>query len=63
MRPLCGFTRTAPSVMLVFGVTAFEPVGVAVSFEGQDVGGYAVEEPAVVLDHQDAAGELIEGLF
>jgi hypothetical protein len=35
---------------------AFAPVDVAFAFEGQDVGGDAVEEPAVVADDDDAAG-------
>ena len=30
----------------------------AVAFEGEDVGGDAVEEPAIVRDHDGAAGEL-----
>jgi hypothetical protein len=35
----------------------------AVAFEGEDVGGEAVEEEAVVADDHRAAGEILERLF
>ena len=42
---------------------AFAPVDVAVPFEGQDVRGHAVEEPAVVADDDHAAGEVEDRFF
>ena len=42
---------------------AVADVDVAVAFEGDDVGGDAVEEPAVVADDDDAAGEVDDGFF
>jgi hypothetical protein len=42
---------------------AFEPFDMAVAFEGQDVGGQAIEEEAVVADDHGAAGEVFERFF
>uniref|UniRef100_A0A0N4ZXP3 LigA n=1 Tax=Parastrongyloides trichosuri TaxID=131310 RepID=A0A0N4ZXP3_PARTI len=42
---------------------ALEPFHMAVAFEGQDVGGQTVQEPAVVADDHGAAGELFQSLF
>jgi hypothetical protein len=39
---------------------ALEPFDVAVALEGEDVGGDAVEEPAVVADDDGAAGEVLD---
>src|SRR5688572_23838245 len=47
-----------PLVLLVGFEIAFEPFDVAVALEGEDVGGEAVEEEAVVADHDGAAGEI-----
>src|SRR4051812_36778720 len=50
-----------PELVLLIGFEiAFEPFDVAVPFEGEDVGGEAVEEEAVVADHHRAAGEILE---
>ena len=56
----------AQAALLVFLVgleVAFEPFDVAVALEGQDVGGQAVEEEAVVADDHGAAGEILQRLF
>jgi hypothetical protein len=47
-------------VLLVVLAIALEPLDVAVALEGQDVGGDAVEEPAVVGDDisHNAGGQL-----
>ena len=45
---------------LVLAEVALEPAHLAVALEGQHVGGDAVEEPAVVADHDGAAGERLE---
>ena len=45
------------------GEVAFEPFHVAVAFEGEHVGGDAVEKEAVVADDDGAAGEVEQGLF
>ena len=50
-------------VLLVILEVAFEPFDMAVAFEGQDVGGDAVEEPAVMADDDGAAGEILQRLF
>src|SRR6185437_3738006 len=42
---------------------ALEPFDMAVAFEGQDVGGDAVEEPAVMADDDSAAGKILQRLF
>ena len=50
-------------VLLVGFEIAFEPLHVAVALEGQDVGGDAVEEEAIVADDHGAAGEVFERRF
>src|SRR4029077_15263418 len=37
---------------------ALEPRGLAVALEGEDVRRHAIEEPAIVRDHDGAAGEV-----
>ena len=55
---LVGRGPLAPAqVLAVLRVVPEDPVDGAVLFEGQDVGGDAVEEPAVVADDDGAAGE------
>ena len=49
-------------VFFVGLVVAFEPDDF-VAFEGEDVGGDAVEEPAVVADDDGAAAEVDEPFF
>jgi hypothetical protein len=53
----------AVPVGFVVLVVALEPHHLAVALEGEDVGGDAVEEPAVVADHHGAAGEVEQRLF
>ena len=55
--PVCGIAEASAPVLLVVAPRSFEPFHPAVAFEGEDVGGDAVEEPAVVGDDQDTAGE------
>jgi hypothetical protein len=55
------FRAHAPALVLLIGFEiAFEPFDVAVAFEGEDVGGEAIEEEAVVADHHGAAGEILQ---
>src|SRR5271169_2191504 len=56
-------TQPAHLVLLIVLEVAFEPFDMAVAFEGQHVGGDAVEEPAVVADDHGAAGEIFQRLF
>src|SRR4029450_2365714 len=49
--------QAAGLVGLVVGQVALEPGDAAVAFEGEHVGGDPVQEPAVVADHDHAAGE------
>src|SRR5213080_121783 len=55
--------QAAVPVGLVVLVVAFEPHAAAVALEGHDVGCDAIEEPAVVADHDRAAREAHQGLF
>ncbi len=63
----CGWSavgaETALLVDFVVLIVAFEPLDVAVAFEGEDVRRDAIEEPAVVRDHDGAAGEVEQRLF
>src|SRR5882724_3232700 len=47
-------------VFFVVRETAFEPFDMAVAFEGQDMRGDAVGEPAVMDDDHGAAGEILQ---
>src|SRR4051812_1219 len=61
---LIGLGAEAPlAVGFVVLVVALEPLDGAVAFEGEDVGGDAIEEPAVVADDDGAAGEVEQRLF
>ena len=46
------------AVRFIIGVISRKPDGLAVPLEGQDMGGDAVQEPAVVADDHGAAGEV-----
>ncbi len=63
----CGMIEFLPQpahlVGLVVLEVALEPFDVAVALEGEDVGGDAVEEPAVVADDHGAAGEILQRLL
>ena len=50
-------------VRLIFLVVPIEECPLGIAFAGEDVGGDAVEEPAVVGDDQHAAGEFEERVF
>ncbi len=63
MGPFSCRAQAAEFVCLVHFEIAFEPFDVAVAFEGEDVGGEAVEEEAVVADDDGAAGEVFKGFF
>ena len=61
---LIGFiTQALAALGLVSLIVAFAPNGLAVAFEGQNVRGDAVQEPAIVADHHGAAAEIQERLF
>ena len=47
--------EAAHLVFLIVLEVAFEPFDMAVAFEGQDVRGDAIEEPAIVADDDGAA--------
>src|SRR5215510_8682484 len=50
-------------VLLVILVIALEPFHMAFALEGEDVGGDAVEEPAIVADDHGAASEILQRLL
>src|SRR5207253_1675702 len=60
VRPLGLGAEPAAAVGLVVLVVALEPDDAALALEGEDVGGDAVEEPAVVADDDRAAREVDE---
>ena len=55
--------ETGFPVRLVLGIVPVEPDHLALPLEGQDVGGDAVEEPAVMADDHGAAGEILQRLL
>src|SRR5690606_27948470 len=52
-----------PLVFLVLAIVAGKEGPLRITLGSQDVGRDAVEEPAVVRDHEHAAGELQEGIL
>ncbi len=48
-------------ILFVFAEIPLEPEGAALPFEGQDMGGHPVQEPAVMADDHGAAGEVLQG--
>jgi hypothetical protein len=56
-------SQPAHLVFFIVLEIAFEPFDVAIALKGEDVGGDAVEEPAVVADDHGAAGEILQRLF
>src|SRR5688500_8899165 len=56
-------SEAALLVLLVIGEVALEPFHVAVAFEGENMRGDAVEEPAIVRDDDGAARVILERLF
>ncbi len=57
------FTETLLLVRFVFLIVAVEERPLGIAFRREDVGGDAVEEPAVVGDDHHAAGEFEQGVF
>src|SRR5690606_22945475 len=55
--------QAALLVFLVLAVVALEELHVRVALEGEDVGGDAVQEPAVMRDHEGVAGEFQQRVF
>ena len=49
--------------LLVFAVRTFVEDHFRIAFEGEDVRGDTIEEPAVVGDHDGAAGEILQTLL
>ena len=63
MRLVGGGAEAALAIGLIVLVVALEPHDLAVALEREQVRGDAVEEPSVVADHGDAAGEVDDGVF
>src|SRR3989338_625038 len=55
--------ETLPLICLIFLVVAVEERPLGIAFRREDMRGDAVEEPAVVGDHHNAAGEFEQGVF
>src|SRR5688572_20098122 len=55
--------EAALAVGFVVLEVAFEPLDVRVAFESEDVRRDAIEEPAIVADHDGAARELFEAVL
>src|SRR5215208_5857811 len=55
------FLAQPPDLVFLVGLEiALEPFDLGVALEGEDVGGEAVEEEAVVADDHRAAGEILQ---
>ncbi len=61
---LIRFRAEANLALLLVGlIVAFVPDGFALPFKGEDVGGDAVQKPAVVADDDGAAAEVEQSVF
>ena len=57
------FSQPFAALAFIGVEVAFAPVHVAVALEGQDVGGQAVQEPAIMAHHDGATGKVRHRLF
>src|SRR5579862_7796732 len=55
--------EAAMTIGFVILEVALEPLGVGVALEREDVRRDAIEEPAIVADHDRAARELLEAIL
>ena len=53
-------TKASPLVFLIRLEITFEPLHAAIAFERQNVRRQPVQKPAIVADHNGAAGEVFE---
>jgi len=58
-----GGTESQFSVRFVFRIISVEPDDLTLPFKGEDVRRNAVEEPAIMADHQGAAGKIFQGFL
>ena len=56
-------SETSIPVRFIIGKISFKPDDFTVPLECKDMGGYSVEKPAVMADHQDTTGENFQGIF
>ena len=63
LRRQCIFTEAAHFVLLVIFKVALKPFHMTVAFEGQHVGGEAVEEHTVVADDHGATAEFFQRIL
>lgn len=58
MRLLRIFSKSTLPIRLVVRVIPLEPNHVAIAFERENMRGDAIEEPAIMRDHDSAAAEI-----
>jgi hypothetical protein len=63
MRGLCVRAEAATAILFVVLVIALEPHDVAVTLKREDVGGYAIEEPAIMAYNYRTPSEMYERLL
>ena len=63
VRLIRGGAETCFAIDFVVGVVSLKPDDAAFTFKGEDVGRHTIEKPAVVRDHDSAAGEIVECFF
>ena len=56
-------TQAAAPVSLIPGIVALEPYDIALTLVGEDMGGNAIEKPAVVRDNDGTAGKVEQRFF
>ena len=50
-------------VLLIFAIVAGEEFDMRITLKGEDMRGDAVEEPAIMRDHEHVAGKFEQGVF
>jgi len=52
---VCGIAKTLFSVSFIVGIISLEPDDFAVAFKGQNMGGDAIQKPAIMRDNDGTA--------
>ena len=63
MRDVICDTKPTFAIDFIVGVIAIEPINLTFTLESQDMGGYPIEEPAIMADDDGTSGEGIDGLL
>ncbi len=55
--------QSFPPLTFVGLIISFAPVGITITFEGQNMSSQTIKKPAVVTGHDDTPGIVLNGFF